>query len=82
MLGQHLVLHELDDPLARIAVERRRGFVEDHEVGTARERARDRDALLLAAAQARRIELRPCREADDVEVLRRLLDRRRPSRAA
>ena len=48
---QHLVDH--------LRVERRGRLVEEHHLGLHRQRAGDRDALLLAAGQLRRVACRP-----------------------
>ena len=52
LVVEHLGLDELDDLPAGVAVERRGRLVEEQDVGRgSTSRARDRDALLLAAAE-------------------------------
>ena len=47
--------HDAENFVGQLRIERRGRLVEQHHLGLHRERARDRDALLLAAGQARRI---------------------------
>ena len=58
-----------------VAVERGRRLVEDQDVGPADDGARDGDALLLAAAQLDRRQLRAVLQADDLQILGGLLER-------
>ena len=59
---------------ARVRVQRRQRLVEQQHRRVARQRARERDALALAARQVRRL---LAREVGDVEALEQLVDARR-----
>ena len=75
-----LQVDELDlQLLAQLRVERRERLVEQQHRRVRDERARDRDALLLAAGQLVRIALA---EADEAHVLERRLDARLAARRA
>ena len=64
-----------------LRVERARHLVEQHEARLHRERAHDRDALLLTARQAVRVLLALVREPEAAEELVGARLRLRPSRA-
>ena len=70
-----MLAHELHDVAAGVAVERGGRLIQNQDVGTADDGARDRHALLFAAAQLHRRQFRPVLQADDLEVLRGLLER-------
>ncbi len=53
---------------ADLRVERRQRLVQQQHLGPDRERARDRDALLLAARELARIALRIARHADHAQA--------------
>ena len=59
-----------------LRVERARDLVEQHQLGVHRERAGDRDALLLAAREPVRVLLRLLREADPAQQRHRAILRR------
>src|SRR3972149_6920158 len=58
---------EVHDLRGRLAVQVPRRLVRPHDRGLVRERAGDRDALLLPRAQLRRLEVRELPEADEPE---------------
>ena len=64
-----LRMDELRDRAPRVPVQGRRGLVKDQHVGLAADRAGDRHALLLAAAQLDRWKLGAVLETDDIEVV-------------
>ena len=66
-----------EDLAHELRVERARDLVEQHEARVHRQRARDRDALLLAAGEAVRILVRLVLEPDHREQLPSLLQARR-----
>src|SRR6266568_6239881 len=76
VLPVHL-LHEVDDALPRLRVEVRGGLVGEHQGRAGDERARDRDALALAAGELARAVLRvalaPHRREQGRHALRALL---------
>jgi hypothetical protein len=55
--------------LAKLAIERRQRLVEKEDAGLEDDRTRDRDALLLASGELRRIPCREVRKADEFEHL-------------
>ena len=63
------VLHDVEDAAHELGVERRGDLVEEHHVRVHRERARDGDALLLAAGELRREVVHPVAEADLGQLL-------------
>ena len=69
------LVHQVLDRLRRDRVERRGGLVEQHDIGLDGDRARDAEALLLAARQAERGALEPVLHlVPDRGALERLLD--------
>ena len=58
---------QLEDLVARLRVEVARGLVGDQDLRVGHDRARDRDALLLAARELPRVVVHPVGEADDRE---------------
>src|SRR5579863_7026204 len=76
---EYVLPDETHDGPARVAVERGGGLIQDQDVGTADDRARYGDALLLAAAQLHRGKRRAVRETDDLEIGLGLLQRFRPA---
>ena len=55
--------HHVEHLADQLGVERRGRLVEQHQLRLHRQRAGDRDALLLAARELRRVGLRACRPA-------------------
>src|ERR1022692_2932508 len=74
LVGKDVFADELDDVAARIAVERSGRFVENQYIGAAHDGSGDGHALLFAAAQLHRRQLRPILQADDIEVQYRLFE--------
>src|SRR5665647_2841588 len=66
-------LHHVEHLADELGVQRAGRLVEEHELGLHRERPGDRDPLLLAAGQVRRIVVGPIGEADAGQELARLL---------
>ena len=62
---------EIDDLLAGRLIEIAGGLVRHQDGGIGRQRARERDALLLAAGQLRRIVMQAVAESDRAKFLRR-----------
>ena len=79
LVGQ--LLHDVEHLADERRVEGRRGLVEQQDLGLHRERPGDRDALLLAAGQARRVLVALLGQAHLVEVLLGRRDRLRPGHA-
>jgi hypothetical protein len=70
-------------PRPQRCVERRERLVEQHDLGTGRERAGERDALALAAGQLVRVAVGLVLEADELErVAGARLERAAPAPAA
>ena len=65
LLGE--VVHQVDDVAAGLLVERRGRLVGEDDARPRGERARDRDALLLAARELAREVVEPLAEADRLE---------------
>ena len=63
------VAHHVEHLADELRVERRGRLVEQHQLRVHRQRARDRDALLLAAGERHRVGVVLVREADAVEQL-------------
>ena len=69
------LLHHVQHLADELRVERRGRLVEQHQLRLHRQRARDRDALLLAAGELRRVGVELVGQADAVEQLARALAR-------
>ena len=82
LVVQDVVFDELENLPSRFPVQGGRRFVEDQQIRSAHDRARDGDALLLASAQLDRRELRAVFESDDVRGISPRLRAIRPSRAS
>ena len=63
------LFHHREHFADQLRVKRRGGFVEQHELGVHRQRPGDRDPLLLAAGQLRRIGVRLIRQPDLVQQI-------------
>ncbi len=63
------VAHHVEHLADELRVERRGRLVEQHQLRVHRQRARDRDALLLAAGERHRVGVALVAEADAVEQL-------------
>jgi hypothetical protein len=61
--------HDVEHVADELGVERRGRLVEQHQLGLHRERARDRDPLLLAAGELRGVGVELVGEPDAVEQL-------------
>ena len=61
--------HDVEDLVDHLRVERGGGLVEEHDLGLHRERPGDRDALLLAAGELRRVLARLLGDAHALEQL-------------
>ncbi len=71
LVGENVFAHKLDDVAPGIAVERGGRLIENQDLGPTDDGARDGDALLLAAAELDRRQLRAILEPNDFQVLRR-----------
>ena len=67
LVGQ--LLHDVQHLADQLRVERRGRLVEEHQLGLHGQRAGDRDPLLLAAGELRRVGVELVVEADPVEQL-------------
>ena len=63
------LLHHREHVADQLGVERRGGLVEEHQLGVHRQRPGDRDALLLAAGELRRVGVVLVGQADPLQVV-------------
>src|SRR5260221_3262042 len=71
--GQRKLLHLLEDAADELGIQRRRHLVEQHQLRLHRERARNRDPLLLTARELARVALGLLAEAHALKLRHRLL---------
>src|SRR3974390_248583 len=74
-LRQDVLPHELEDVAAGVAIEGGRGLIENQNVRPADDGPRNRDALLLTAAQFDRRQVGTLLEPHDIEICACLADR-------